>query len=79
MIEHLPLPVQLDECFFRNSQRTSITETVGESIASFCLGQYTWTAARERGVPGFNISREVRGKSLVLQVQPVKKQQKMLM
>ncbi|WAR12283.1 TYRO-like protein [Mya arenaria] len=58
MIEHMPLPGGLQECFSRYSERTSITETVGESIASFCVGQYTWSAAREHGLPGFNISRQ---------------------
>ncbi|KAH3769102.1 hypothetical protein DPMN_170349 [Dreissena polymorpha] len=58
MIEHIPLPDRLQECFARYAHRTSIVETVGESISASCVGQYTWTAAREHVIPGFNISRE---------------------
>lgn len=60
LIEHIPLPTGLTECFTRYREKTSIVDTVGESIASFCFGQYMWQAAREHGIPGFNISREVR-------------------
>ena len=59
-IEHMPLPGRMQDCFDRFSQRTSITDTVGESIAAFCFDQYIWKAAREHGWKGFNITREVR-------------------
>ena len=59
-IEHMVLPAGLTDCFTRHQEKTSIVDTVGESIASFCFGQYMWHAARERGIQGFNISREVR-------------------
>lgn len=59
LIEHIPLPEGLKECFARYSEKTSIVDTVGESIASFCYGQFMWYAAKERGLQGFNISREV--------------------
>lgn len=58
MIEHMPLPDGLTDCFTRYREKTTIVNTVGESIASFCFGQYMWHAARERGIQGFNISRE---------------------
>jgi predicted Rdx family selenoprotein len=59
MIEHIPLPGGLLDCFSRYSQKTNVVDTVGESIASFCFGQYMWQASREQGLPGFNITREV--------------------
>ena len=55
----MPLPGRMQDCFDRFSHRTSITETVGESIAAFCFDQYIWKAAREHGWKGFNITREV--------------------
>ena len=58
----MPLPGRMQDCFDRFSQRTSITDTVGESIAAFCFDQYIWKAAREHGWKGFNITREVRRK-----------------
>ena len=58
-IEQMPLPDRMQDCFNRFSEKTSIVDTVGESIASFCFDQYLWKAARENGLRGFNITRQV--------------------
>ena len=58
-IEHVPLPTLLQDCFNRFSEKTSIVDTVGESIAAFCFDQYLWKAARDNGIRGFNLTRAV--------------------
>ncbi|KAL4234428.1 hypothetical protein ACF0H5_006075 [Mactra antiquata] len=58
MIEQIPLPDGMVDCFSRYAQKTTVTQTVGEAIDAFCFGQYKWKASRDMGLPGFNISRE---------------------
>ena len=58
-IEPIPMPDLMQECFTRYSRKTNIAETVGESIASFCVDQYIWRAAKQHAWRGFNVTREV--------------------
>ncbi|KAK3605742.1 hypothetical protein CHS0354_013541 [Potamilus streckersoni] len=55
-IMEIPLPPRMQQCFQDYSHRTSIRETVGESISWFCFDQYMWKAMRENQWMGFNIT-----------------------
>ncbi|KAL3859838.1 hypothetical protein ACJMK2_010029 [Sinanodonta woodiana] len=57
-IMEIPLPPRMQQCFQDYSHRTSIKETVGESISWFCFDQYMWKAMRENQWMGFNITRQ---------------------
>lgn len=59
MIENISMPKGMVDCFARYAEKTTVVDTVGESIASFCFGQHMWKASRDLRLPGFNMTREV--------------------
>ncbi|KAK3086021.1 hypothetical protein FSP39_012274 [Pinctada imbricata] len=59
MIEEIPVPKSLENCFSRYAAKTSISKTVGQSINWICVHQYTWAMNGKRGWMPYNITADV--------------------
>ncbi|KAJ8302646.1 hypothetical protein KUTeg_019042 [Tegillarca granosa] len=58
MIQEIPVPKELEECFDRYAKKTTIRDTVGESIQWFCVNQYVWKMSKQQNWVQVNITSE---------------------